>query len=73
MHQVSWDGRYIAGPIHESERGGVGTPLIVPRFRCPRFRADISAAGPALPAAAVARVDIRIRRDILRGGPRRVR
>lgn len=66
VHRVSWDGRYIAGPIHESERGEVGTPLIVPRFGAHASRADISATGTLpLPAAAVPGSTTEIRRDIL--------
>ena len=66
VHRVSWDGRYIAGPIHESERGEVGTPLIVPRFGTHASRVDISATGTLpLPAAAVPGSTTEIRRDIL--------
>lgn len=66
VHRVSWDGRYIAGPIHESEHGEVGTPLIVPRFGAHASRADISATGTLpLPAAAVPGSTTEIRRDIL--------
>lgn len=66
VHRVSWDGRYIAGSIHESERGTVGTPLILPRFGVRSSRAEVTGAGTLpLPSAARPRSMTELREDIL--------
>ena len=66
VHRVSWDGRYIAGSVHESERGTVGTPLILPRFGGRNSRAEATGAGTLpLPSAARPRSTTELREDIL--------
>lgn len=64
IHRVSWDGRHIAGSIHESERGAVGTPLIMPRFGARNSNVATTGSLP-LPAAARPRATNDIRDDIL--------
>lgn len=66
VHRVSWDARYIAGSVHESERGAVGTPLILPRFGTHTAYGKVFTTGSLpLPASARPRATAELREDIL--------